>query len=133
MTKHNLELPTVPRYVAEWFEQHKDNLEQAIIDLANVVHLGTFPFPLEIEEWFADANNNPIRTLLRMEDGYTIQEDRWVVKFGLPSDARYFRKFNGYHDLGYNYASKKEKAHVFTDRAKAEAVATLVDGSVEGI
>lgn len=65
--------------------------------------------------------------------GYTVKPKRWVVKFGLPNDARYFRKFNGCHDLGYNYVGKKENAHVFTDRAKAEAVATLVEGSVEEI
>lgn len=123
----------VPKFVAEWFEQHKDNLEQAIIELSNIVYQADFPFPLDIEEWFANANNNPIKTLLRMENGYTIQKDQWVVKFGMTNDARYFRKFNGYHDLGYNYVGKKENAHVFTDRAKAEAVATLIEGSVEGV
>ena len=65
--------------------------------------------------------------------GYTVKPKRWVVKFGLPNDARYFRKFNGCHDLGYNYVGKKENAHVFTDKSKAEAVATLVEGSVEEV
>lgn len=58
---------------------------------------------------------------------------RWVVKFVMIDAVRYFSKFNGCDDLDYNYVGRKENAHIFTDKAKAEAVAVLVDGSVEEV
>lgn len=83
------------------------------------------------DEWVNAVADNKEKHIKAIYDGYTVKPKRWVVKFGLPNDTRYFRKFNGCHD--YNYVGKKEKAHVFTDRAKAEAVATLVEGSVEEV
>ncbi|MEO1782265.1 hypothetical protein [Enterococcus diestrammenae] len=66
--------------------------------------------------------------------GYTVKPKRWVVKFG--SNLAYY--FNGW----YTDASIRPNGHsnkgdssviVFTDKSKAEAVATLVDGTVEEV
>ena len=66
--------------------------------------------------------------------GYTVKPKRWVVKFG--SNLAYY--FNGW----YTDASIRPNGHsnkgdssviVFTDKSKAEAVATLVEGSVEEV
>ena len=124
----------VPDYVAKFYDSNSDDLEDAITE--QCIHgtdIAVEP-KSDFDKWFFDECPNPIETLIRMKDGYIVEQPkRWVVKFGLPNDARYFRKFNGCHDLGYNYVGKKENAHVFTDQSKAEAVATLVDGSVEGV
>lgn len=67
-------------------------------------------------------------------NGYTVKKGpRWVVKFTMIDAVRYFSKFNGCNDLDYNYVGQKENAHAFTDKSKAEAVATLVEGSVEEV
>lgn len=66
-------------------------------------------------------------------NGYTVKPKRWVVKFVMIDAVRYFSKFNGCNDLDYNYVGRKENAHIFTDKFKAEAVATLVEGSVEEV
>lgn len=65
--------------------------------------------------------------------GYTVKPKRWVVKFVMIDAVRYFSKFNGCNDLDYNYVGRKENAHIFTDKSKAEAVATLVEGTVEEV
>ena len=66
--------------------------------------------------------------------GYTVKPTQWVVKFG--SNLAYY--FNGW----YTDASIRPNGHsnkgdssviVFNDKSKAEAVATLVEGSVEEI
>lgn len=122
----------VPKFVAEWFEQHKDNLEQAIIELSNIVYQADFPFPLDIEEWFANANNNPIKTLLRMEEGYTIQEERWAVAFQKHETTFFFSNWDsissfipvGCLTITNDYIAR------FTDKKKAQALADLIDGNI---
>ena len=66
--------------------------------------------------------------------GYTVKPKRWVVKFG--SNLAYY--FNGWYtdaSIRPNGNSNKgdSSVMVFTDRTKAEAVATLVEGSVEEV
>ena len=66
--------------------------------------------------------------------GYTVKPTQWVVKFG--SNLAYY--FNGWYtdaSIRPNGNSNKggSSVIVFTDHAKAEAVATLVEGSVEEV
>lgn len=62
-------------------------------------------------------------------DGYTVKPKRWVVKMA----TGYFMDFEeGCNEEGFEWvSSSKSCCLVFTDKSKAEAVATLVDGSVE--
>lgn len=53
---------------------------------------------------------------------------RWVVKNG----DKYFEKFSGC-GLGRAWAIYQDQAYPFTDKSKAEAVAVLVEGSVEEV
>ena len=130
----------VPDYVAEWYESNKHKLERAIIDVACSMEKGEFPYNLPFEDWFIDPENHPIETLIRMKDGYTVKPKRWVVKF---NDAETDFYFMGWSDIyktvdnpfvpnGYK-EKDKDRVFMFDDRAKAEAVAALVEGSVEEV
>lgn len=64
--------------------------------------------------------------------GYTVKPKRWVVKAG-DYHSTYVDSLTITSEKSRHTISGKEKAHYFTDRAKAEAVATLVEGSVEEV
>lgn len=122
--------PVVPKFVAEWFEDNKDDLEFSIwelcVDSFNSDEQGVF-------DWIQQSENKPIETLVRMKDGYEVEKKpRWVVK--LPNDY-YFSSWVSLYSLEADGAAYKfyDDVFVFDDRTKAEAVATLVDGSVEKV
>ena len=64
--------------------------------------------------------------------GYTVKPKRWVVK--LPNDY-YFSSWVSLYSLESDGVAYKfyDDVFVFDDRTKAEAVATLVEGSVEEV
>lgn len=66
--------------------------------------------------------------------GYTVKPKRWAVKT-TKLNGMYFRGVAGVSTDGeFSYQWAEPKGCVkFTDRAKAEAVAVLVDGSVEEV
>lgn len=65
--------PVVPKFVADWFEENKDDLDNAIF--------GYLAFWEErytnsvLYQWFAKSENNPIETLVRMKDGYEVEKE----------------------------------------------------------
>ena len=66
--------------------------------------------------------------------GYTVKPKRWVVK--LPETGKYFANIS-YGKMFGMIAEISEReakdAYPFTDKSKAEAVAVLVEGSVEEV
>lgn len=68
--------------------------------------------------------------------GYTIKPKRWIVKYIPPfvDEFRYYSVDDEIFDITESsWTSDKEDAYPFTEKEKAEAVALLVDGSVEEI
>ena len=132
----------VPDFVAEWYEEHKYNLDNSIWAYASsITQFHSRGLKLnDFEKWFSDFNNKPIETLIRMKDGYTVKPKRWVVKFNEEETDYYFMGWSEIYKTADNpfvpngYKKKnKDCVFKFDDRAKAEAVATLVEGSVEEI
>lgn len=123
----------VKPFVAEWFEENKHNLNFAIFELCEA---GKAPVDLsegltDFEKWF--YLNQDIETLVRMVDGYKVEPPKWIVK-----------KKNGDYVEGYANATTSftiyidshldsTTPHKFTELAKAEAVAYLVEGTVEKV
>ncbi|ERK34780.1 hypothetical protein I131_12650 [Enterococcus faecium CRL1879] len=64
--------PVVPKFVAEWFEDNKDDLEFAIWELC-VDSYGSAQQGML--DWIQQSENNPIETLIRMKDGYEIEKE----------------------------------------------------------
>ncbi|MGX7327702.1 DUF1642 domain-containing protein, partial [Enterococcus dispar] len=125
----------VPDFVAEWYEEHKYNLDNSIwAYVSSITQFHSRDLKLnDFEKWFSDFNNEPIETLISMmKDGYTVKPKRWVVRQG-GSEVWYLQGFNSLDgDIVKQWCSH-EGCIKFTDKAKAEAAATLVEGSVEQV
>ena len=65
------EKPVVPQFVADWYEEHKDNFEDSIQFLC--IH-GCLP-KRKIDTWFDSDDNKPIETLVMMHKfGYEVEK-----------------------------------------------------------
>lgn len=135
------ELVEVPQFVADWFEVNKDNLEYNIWNYIFEWRAKETDADAIFKFWIGTSDNEPLETLIRMKDGYTIkQEPKWVVKFEDFGEEFYFTWWSNIYKKDDNPLSPdghtdKTDTTVFkfTDKSKAEAVATLVDGSVEEV
>lgn len=68
--------------------------------------------------------------------GYTVKPKRWVIK-NTDGDTCYLKRFRIGDDCidgeSSGWIGERVRAFTFDDRTKAEAVATLVEGSVEEV
>ncbi|MDT0255623.1 DUF1642 domain-containing protein [Enterococcus faecium] len=65
--------PVVPKFVAEWFEKHKRNLDYSIWEyIREWDQQDRFS---DFHQWFDKEPNNPIETLIRMKDGYEVEKE----------------------------------------------------------
>lgn len=73
------EKPVVPQFVADWYEEHKDNFEFNVQCLC--VH--SCQPVREIDIWFDSDDNKPIETLVMMHKfGYEVEkESLYTVRF----------------------------------------------------
>ncbi|EHK2906377.1 DUF1642 domain-containing protein [Enterococcus faecium] len=74
--------PVVPKFVAEWFEDNKHALDIAIFIAIRGLDEEEWPHKTDFENWLDVAENKPIETLIRMIDGYEVEESKWVVNEG---------------------------------------------------
>nr|DAF55567.1 MAG TPA: Protein of unknown function (DUF1642) [Siphoviridae sp. ctBtT10] len=81
--RQELNKPMIPQFVADWYEEHKDDFEIALfrcIDhIPSVYDEGDLN---EFEEWIIDGETKPFQTLVNMHQfGYTVEkEKRYLVK-----------------------------------------------------
>lgn len=118
----------VPEFVVEWFEENKHNLNFAIYELceAGKVPVDLYEGLTDFERWF--YLNHDIDTLIRMQDGYEVEEEpKWVVKV---DDNAYFVDFfdsltpHIVDGLGWEVMR-------LDDKSKADAVALIIGGKAE--
>ncbi|MDG6115411.1 DUF1642 domain-containing protein [Lactococcus formosensis] len=78
--KQQPEIPEVPQFVAEWYEENKGSLDYMIFETCrNLTDESTDEF----ENWFGYDNNKAITTLVNMKNGYTVKEKRFYLKHKL--------------------------------------------------
>lgn len=83
------EKPVVPQFVADWYEEHKDNFEYSVQCLCAQ---GCEPVR-QIDIWFDNDDNKPIVTLVKMKlFGYEVEKEKLYLAS--------FRDTNQY--LGWN-------------------------------
>ena len=77
--------PVVPQFVADWYEEHKDNLEYSIKCLSVQ---GCLPVR-KIDTWFDTKENKPIETLIMMHKfGYIVKKEKlYTVEIPNPNSA----------------------------------------------
>lgn len=118
--------PIVPKFVAEWFEDNKDNLEFAIWELC----VDSYNAEAEpgIIDWIQCPENKPIETFIRMKDGYEFEkEPMYRVKLG----EGYFVEYPGRGALIIPDGNKEIK--MFDSKSDAERTAQTIGGTVEEV
>lgn len=80
MKDHEPQKIKVPEFVAKWFETNKYVLDRAILDYMFEDYASD---DSEFGKWFDNKNGKPIETLVRMLDGYEVEEEpKYEVDFG---------------------------------------------------
>lgn len=85
--------PGVPQYVADWYEEHKINLNGDIFHL--IRFWDTEDRNSDFCRWFDDTKNNSIQTLINMHQfGYEVEEEtRYTVKMkGIFGYSKYLNR-----------------------------------------
>lgn len=113
--------PVVKQFVADWYEEHKDNLEYNIWDR---MKYNLEPKKREnaiFSQWLGKTVNNPVETLIKMKlYGYEVEkEKRYTVKmkgmnleceylyFGLCSQTWKFKEENAYGEFRKSHTEKE--------------------------
>ena len=114
----------VPDFIAKLIRKYKAKKETLFCSIANLYR--------ESDEykWYVDNAEIYERAWV---NGYTVKPKRWVVRQG-GSEVWYLQGFRNSldGDIVKQWCSH-EGCIKFTNKAKAEAVATLVEGSVEEV
>lgn len=139
LTEPQAEKVEVSQEFADWIESVKEDYgnwqswcvkEVAGMGWGNWLHanrneLDNLPHDGWADEVFRDKEKH----IKAIYDGYTVKPKRWVVRH---KEGKFFEKFTG-NGTSRAWVVWKNQAYIFTNRAKAEAVATLVEGSVEEV
>lgn len=83
---------TIPQFVADWYEEHKDDLEFNIWDWIKYTQEEEKIENRQFTEWLGEIENKPVETLVKMKlYGYTVEkEKRYLVKMkGLRENTSY--------------------------------------------
>lgn len=118
--------PVVPKFVVEWFEENKDDLEFPIWELC----VDSYGSKDEhgMLNWIQQSENNPIETLIRMKDGYEVEkEPMYRVKLG----EGYFVEYQGRGALIIPDDNKEIK--IFDSKSDADRTAQTIGGAVEEV
>ncbi|WP_458523885.1 DUF1642 domain-containing protein [Vibrio parahaemolyticus] len=71
--------PVVPQFVADWFEEHKDDLEFSIWKLTIDSNVNPMLDRNKMRNWIQYALNEPYKTLIAMLDGYEVEKEQLYV------------------------------------------------------
>ena len=109
---------TVPQFVADWYEEHKDNLEYNIWDWMKYNLEPKKRENVIFSRWLGKTANNPVETLVKMKlYGYTVEkEPKYTVK--IKSVNQYLVRNTDEDFLGFLQSRLKSK---FTRKELEEA------------
>lgn len=110
-----LQKPVVPQFVAEWFEENKDDLEFAIWELCVDSYGSTEQGMLN---WIQQSENNSIETLIRMKDGYEVEKEP-LYMVPLLTDKEGNKKIlverRGEYDIIWDYENEDDWHELLTE------------------
>lgn len=80
--RQELNKPVVKQFVADWYEEHKEELEFNIWDWIKYTQEEEKIKNRQFTEWLAECENDPVETLIKMKlFGYEVEkEKRYIVK-----------------------------------------------------
>lgn len=84
----------VPQFVADWYEEHKDDLETALFRCVDIIPRVYEDGELnQFQEWFISGETKPFQTLVNMHQfGYTVEKEK-----------QYYVRFKGMESDDFNY------------------------------
>lgn len=121
--------PVVPQFVADWFEDNEDYLDNNIWQY--VYGWDDQEHGNEFFEWFANCDK-PIETIIRMKDGYDVEkEPSYCVKIGKGY-------FSGFDETKVTYVlddapGSLARRVTYKDKNEAEMDALQIGGIVEEV
>lgn len=78
-------LPVVKDFVAEWYEEHKEDLDFSIFEVCISLYDDNSN---DFKKWFGNSENKSIETLIRMKYGYTVEKPQlFYLKNKLTGDC----------------------------------------------
>lgn len=85
------EKPVVPQFVADWYEDNKDEFEYNIYHLCVEFHDNPTKLDDRIRRWFSSTGNNSIQTLVAMHFfGYEVEKEKlYTVELPDPNSFGY--------------------------------------------
>lgn len=129
------EKPIVPQFVADWYEDHKNDLEFNIYDLCVDYHNNKLE-DNELREWFRnDSKTKPIETLMKMKFyGYEVQKEKlYTVEIPNTNGIGYTKTYLAKNDEGkvelYNWSDYTSIE--FADNWKLEENAQLTEEEIK--
>lgn len=81
--RQEINKPVVPQFVADWYEEHKDDFEGSLFRCIDCIPSLYDEGDLnDLEEWIIDCETKPFQTLVNMHQfGYTVdKEKRYFVR-----------------------------------------------------
>lgn len=81
--------PVVPKFVADWYEEHKDNFEIYLSELCRNFTFNRERLNDKLANWYEQLENKPIQTLVNMHQfGYEIKKEKLYEVFLKRSGAQ---------------------------------------------
>ena len=87
-----LEKPKVPQFVADWYEEHKDNFEIYLSGLCINFTCHRERLNDKLANWYEQLENKPIQTLVNMHQlGYEVQKEKlYTVEIPNPRSSVHY-------------------------------------------
>ena len=116
--RQELNKPVVKQFVADWYEEHKEELEFNIWDWIKYTQEEEKIKNRQFTEWLAECENDPVETLIKMKlFGYEVEkEKRYTVKMRATKQPLFYN--NMYEKI---FFSLGELATRFTRKELEEA------------
>lgn len=101
LTKSEPQKPVIPQFVADWYEENKDDFETNLFCCVHKILRKRNNDLSEFEDWVIDENTEPFKTLVNMHQfDYEVEkEKRYVIKF---------KNIQEHHSF-LNFSAKTEK------------------------
>ena len=75
-----LEKPVVPQFVADWYEEHKDNFEIYLSELCINFTCHRERLNDKLANWYEQLENKPMQTLVNMHQfGYEVEKEKLYI------------------------------------------------------
>ena len=112
--RQELNKPVVKQFVADWYEEHKEELEFNIWDWIKYTQEEEKIKNRQFTEWLAGCENDPVETLIKMKlFGYEVEkEKRYIVKMSATKQPLFYnnmyeKTFFSLGDLATRFTRKQ--------------------------